>query len=173
MGRDSLIVGKIRERLFKEVTCERPEGQEQSSVQSLSHVQFFATPRTTAHQASLSITNSQSLLKLRSIEEKAMATHSSTLAWKMPWMEEPGGLQSMGSHRVRHDWSDLAAAACPLSRWYHPTISSSVIPFFSHLQSFPASGSFPMSQFFTSVGQRIGVSAWTSVLPMTFRTDFL
>ena len=43
--------------------------------------------------------------------EKAMATHSSTLAWKIPWMEEPGGLPSMGSHRVGHAWSDLAAAA--------------------------------------------------------------
>ena len=42
--------------------------------------------------------------------EKAMAPHSSTLAWKIPWMEEPGRLQSMGSHRVGHDWSDLAAA---------------------------------------------------------------
>ena len=40
-----------------------------------------------------------------------MATHSSTLAWKIPWTEEPGGLPSMGSDRVRHDWSDLAAAA--------------------------------------------------------------
>ena len=40
-----------------------------------------------------------------------MATHSSTLAWKIPWTEEPGGLPSMGSHRVGHDWSDLAAAA--------------------------------------------------------------
>ena len=48
---------------------------------------------------------------LRSVLEKAMAPHSSTLAWKIPWTEEPGGLQSMGSHRVRHDWSDLAAAA--------------------------------------------------------------
>ena len=43
--------------------------------------------------------------------EKAMASHSSTLAWKIPWTEEPGGLPSMGLHRVRHDWSDLAAAA--------------------------------------------------------------
>ena len=43
--------------------------------------------------------------------EKAMATHSSTLAWRIPGMEEPGGLPSMGSHRVGHDWSDLAAAA--------------------------------------------------------------
>ena len=43
--------------------------------------------------------------------EKAMTPHSSTLAWKIPWMEELGGLPSMGSHRVRHDWSDLAAAA--------------------------------------------------------------
>ena len=38
-----------------------------------------------------------------------MATHSSILAWRIPWTEEPGGLQSMGSQRVRHDWSDLAA----------------------------------------------------------------
>ena len=43
--------------------------------------------------------------------EKAMASHSSTLAWKLPWTEEPGGLQSMWSHRVGHDWSDLSAAA--------------------------------------------------------------
>ena len=56
--------------------------------------------------------------------------------------------------------------SCPLSRWCHPTISSSVIPFSSHLQSFPASGSFPMSQIFASGGQSIGVSASTSVLPM-------
>jgi len=56
--------------------------------------------------------------------------------------------------------------SCPLCRWCHPTISSSVVPFSSLLQSFPASGSFPVSQFFTSNGQSIGVSASTSVLPM-------
>ena len=55
---------------------------------------------------------------------------------------------------------------CPLSRWCHPTISSSVVPFSSCLQSFPASGYFPMSQLFASGGQSIGVSASTSVLPM-------
>ena len=55
---------------------------------------------------------------------------------------------------------------CPLSRWCHPTISSSVIPFSSHLQSFPASGSFPMSQLFASGSQSIGVSASTSVPPV-------
>ena len=54
--------------------------------------------------------------------------------------------------------------SCPLSRWCHPTISSSVILFFSRLQSFPASGSFPMSQYFTSGGQNIEVSASASVL---------
>ena len=54
---------------------------------------------------------------------------------------------------------------CPLSRWCHPTISSSVIPFSSCPQSFSASGSFLMSQLFTSGGQSIGVSASTSVLP--------
>ena len=56
--------------------------------------------------------------------------------------------------------------SCPLSWWCHPTILSSVVPFSSHLQSFPGSGCFQMSQFFTSGGQSIGVSASTSILPM-------
>ena len=59
--------------------------------------------------------------------------------------------------------------SCPLSRWCHPTISSSVIPFSSYLQSFPAAGSFQMSQFFVSGGQSIGVSASASVLPMNIQ----
>ena len=155
-----------------------------------------------------------------------MATHSSVLAWRIPGTGESGGLPSMGSHRIGHDWSDLAAAAaasmmgghwnikrrfpfvkvptncsaehrillllfshlvvsdslqphglqhtrlpcpspspwacsnsCPFSRWWHKTISSSVVPFSSCLQSFPASGSFPKSQFFASGGQSIGASA--------------
>ena len=90
-----------------------------TSVQLLSHVRCFATPWTAAHQASLSISNSKGLLKLRSIE--------------------------LGMH---------------------PNISSSVVPFSCCVQAFPASGSFQMSQFFTSGGQSIGVSASTSVLPM-------
>ena len=94
-----------------------------SSVQLLSCVRLFATPWTAAHQAFLSITNSQSLLKLMSI-------------------------------------------VMPLHQWCHPTISSSVVPFSSCPQSFTASGSFQMNQFFTSGGQSIGVSASTSVLPM-------
>ena len=55
---------------------------------------------------------------------------------------------------------------CPLSQWWHPTISSSAVPFSSHPQFFPASGSFQMSQLFTTGGQNIGASASTSVLPM-------
>ena len=62
--------------------------------------------------------------------------------------------------------------SCPLSWWCHPTISSSVVPFSSCLQSFPASGSFPMSQLFASGGQRIGVSASASVLPMNIQDWF-
>jgi len=95
------------------------------SVQLFSRAWLFATPRTAAHQVSLSITNSWSLLKLMSI-----------------------------------------------SRWCHPTILSSVIPFSSCLQSFPASGSFPMSQFFTSGGQNIGALASASVLPMNIQDWF-
>ena len=56
--------------------------------------------------------------------------------------------------------------SCPSSQWCHPTISSSVVPFSLWSQSFPASGSFPMSQFFASGGQSIGASASASVLPM-------
>ena len=56
--------------------------------------------------------------------------------------------------------------SCLLSLWCHPTTSSSVVPFSSRLQSFPALGSFQMNQFFTSGGQSIGVSTSTSVLPM-------
>ena len=60
----------------------------------------------------------------------------------------------------------------PLSWWCHPTISSSIVPFSSCLQSFPASGSFQMSQFFTSGSQSIGVSASASVLPMNIQDWF-
>ena len=62
--------------------------------------------------------------------------------------------------------------SCPLSRSCHPTISSSVVPFSSLLQSFSASGSFPVSHFFTSGGQSIGVSASTSFLPMNIQDWF-
>ena len=95
------------------------------SVQSPSRVRLFATTWTPPRQASLSITNTQSLLKLMSTESV------------MP-----------------------------------STISSSIIPFSSCLQSFPASGSFQMSQFFASGGQSIGVSASASVLPMNIQDWF-
>ena len=62
--------------------------------------------------------------------------------------------------------------SCPLSRWCYATISSSVIPFSSCLQSFPASGSFLMSHFFASASQSIGVSASASVLPMNIQGWF-
>ena len=62
--------------------------------------------------------------------------------------------------------------SCPLSQWGHPTISSSVIPFSSCLQSFAASGSFPVSQLFTSCGQSIGASASASVLPVMIQDWF-
>ena len=68
----------------------------------------------------------------------------------------------------------LYSNSCPLSQWCHPTISFSVVPFSSHLQSFPTSGSFPMSQFFASSGQSIGVLASASVLRLiSFRMDWL
>ena len=93
-----------------------------SSVQLLSHVWLFVTPWTAARQSSLSITNSRSLLKLKSIESVMPSNH--------------------------------LILGCPLL--FPPSI-------------FPASGSFQMSQFFTSGGQSIGVSASASALPMNIQ----
>ena len=80
---------------------------------------------------------------------------------------------SLQPHRLQHTRlpcpSPIPRAcsnSCPSSWWCHPTISSFVIPFFSYLQSFPASGSLLMSQLFASSGQSIGTSASASVLPI-------
>ena len=85
-------------------------------------------------------------------------------------------LQPHGLQHARLPYPSTTPGACsnswPLSQWCHPTISSSVIPFSSCLQSFPASGSFPVSQFFTSDGQCIGVSVSASVLPMIIQDWF-
>ena len=83
-------------------------------------------------------------------------------------------LRPHGLQHTRPPWcpsptSGVYSNSCPLSWWCHPTISSSVILFSSRLQSFPALGSFQMSQFFTSGGQSIGVSALASVLPMNIQ----
>ena len=102
-----------------------------SSVPSLSHVWLFVTPWTAAYQASLSITNSQSLLKLMFIE-----------------------------------------SVMPLNHLDHLSYRGFVVPFSFCLQSFPASGSFPMSQFFASGVWSIGVSASASVLPMNIQDWF-
>ena len=67
---------------------------------------------------------------------------------------------------------EACSDSCPSSQWCHPTISFSVIPVSSCLQSFPESGSFPVSQLFTSDGQSIGVSASASVLPMNIQDWF-
>ena len=66
----------------------------------------------------------------------------------------------------------VCSNSCPSSQWCHPTISPSVVPFSSRLQSFPASGSFPISPFFASGGQSIGVSASASVLLMNIQDWF-
>jgi len=86
---------------------------------------------------------------------------------------------SLWPHRQQQDRpphpSPIPAAysnSCPSSQWCHPIISSSVVPFSFHPQSFPASGSFPMSLFFTSGGQSTGASASASILPMNMQDQF-
>ena len=86
---------------------------------------------------------------------------------------------SLQPHRLQHTrppcpspTSRACANSCPLSQWCHPTSSSTGIPFSSCLQSFPVSGLFPMSQFFASGGQNIGVSAPAWVLSMSIQDWF-
>ena len=86
---------------------------------------------------------------------------------------------SLWPHELQHarlPWSSPTSGvylnSCPLSRWCHPTISSSVVPFSSRLQSFPASRSFQISQLFASGGQIIGASASASVLPVNIQDWF-
>ena len=156
--------------------------------------------------------------------EKSMATHSSNLAWRIPWTGDPDRLQSIGTQRVGHNWSSLAQTLLysakqgfssvqfsrsvvydslrphesqytrppcpspaprvhpnsrPSSRWCHPAISSSVVPFSSCPQSLPASESFPMSQLFAWGGQSTGGFSF-SISPsnehpglISFRMDWL
>ena len=104
----------------------------------------------------------------------ALATEDpqfSDSAQSCPTLLRAHGLQHSGLPRpspIPRAYSN----SCPLSRWCQPTISSSVILFSSCLQSFPASGSFQMSQFFTSGGQNIGVSTSASVLPVNIQDWF-
>ena len=85
-------------------------------------------------------------------------------------------LKPHGLQHARHPYPSptlrVYSNSCPLGLWCHLTISASVVPFSSHPQSFPASRSFPMSQFFTLDGQSIGVSASKSVLPMNIQDWF-
>ena len=86
------------------------------------------------------------------------------------WLCDPMDCSTPG-FPVHHQLPECTQT-CPLSRWCHPIISSSVVVFYSHFQSFPALGSFQMSQLFTSGGRSIGVSASTSVLPMNSQDWF-
>ena len=86
---------------------------------------------------------------------------------------------SLQPHGLQHDrplcpslTPRVYSNSCPLSRWCHQTMSSSFVPFSSCLQSFQISGSFPMSHFFTLVGQSLGASASASVLPMNIQDWF-
>ena len=97
--------------------------------------------------------------------------HKSSVQFRCSAMSNslwPNGLQH-ARHPCPSPTPKACSNSCPSSWWCHPTISSSVIPFSSCLQSFPASGSFPVSQFFTSGGPSIGVSASASVLPMNIQ----
>ena len=97
--------------------------------------------------------------------------------WKRPWGWERLKAGGEGDNRGWDGWMTsptpgTSSNSCSWSRWGHPTISSSVVPFSSCLQSFPESGSFPTSPFFSSGSQSFGVSALASVPPMNIQDWF-
>ena len=104
------------------------------------------------------------------ISETQKLNHTSSVQFSLVCSVVSDSLRSHGLQLTRppcrSPTPQVYSNSCPLSWWCDPTISSSVVPFCSCLQSFPASGSFQMSQLFASGGQSIGVSALVSVLPM-------
>ena len=114
------------------------------------------------------------LLSTRSIPMTSVCIRSSHVVFQSlscVWLHDLMDC-SMPGFLVLHYLPEFAQNLCPLSQWCHPSISSPVIPFSSCLQSFPASGSFPMSQLFASGGQSIGASISASVLPMNSQDWF-
>ena len=113
-------------------------------------------------------------LKLVSLNFSPSDPHSTSVQFSHSVVSN--SLWPRGLQHARLPCRSLSPGACsnsyPLSQWCHPTISSSVVPLSSCLQSFPASGSFQMSQLFASGGQSIGVSALASVLPMNIQDWF-
>ena len=143
-----------------------------SSVQSLSCVWLFPTPGTAVCQASLSIINSWSLLKLMSIELVMPSNHLVLCHPLTLFKIEQSVDCNTPGFPIHHQLPELAQAYVHrVGDAIQPSPSLS-IPFFSCLRSFPASGSFLMSQLFTSGDQSIGVSASATVLPMNIQDLF-
>ena len=109
-------------------------------------------------------------LTMHSCSSSFLSGSSGQLLSRVQLFVTPWTIARQASLSIINSWA--CSNSCPSSLWCHPTISSSVIPYSFCPQSFPASGSFQMSQLFTSGGQRIGVSASASVLPMNIRDWF-
>ena len=189
---DKIITNTLQLRAFSPV-----RSIQFHSVQLLSHVRLFAIPWTSACQASLSITDSWSLLKFMSIKSVMPFNH---LILCCPFLLLPSIFPTSGSFQMSQFFASVqfshsvvsnslwphglqhARLPCPSptpgaysnsypsSQWCHPTISSFVDPLSSHLQSFPASGSFLVSPFFPSV---LEFQLQHQSFQWIFRTDFL
>ena len=175
---------------LRETESSREQGGTFSSVQLLSRVQLFAThglqhARPPCPSPTPGVYSNSCLLS-----RWCHPTISSSVIPFPPTLPSPESSSvqfscsvvsdSLRPHGLQHarlpcppPTPEAYSNSCPLSQWCHATVSSYVIPFSSHLQSFWASGSFPISQFFASGGQSIRVSASASALPVIFRTDFL
>ena len=147
---------------------------------SLSSVWLLATPWTAANQAPPSMVFSrQEYWSGVPLPSPLSITHIQKLNISSVQFSCSDLSNCLSPHGLYHARPPCPSPAprvdsnsCPLSRWCHPMTSFSVVHFFSHLQSFPASGCFKMNQFFTSSGQIIGVSASASVIPMNIQDWF-
>ena len=161
------------------------------SVQSCSHVQPFATPWTACTPGFLVVPKVCEAVNVNSTRWKIASAYEVKDSFSLPQelmickifymciqsvtpscltLCNPTDCSNEASLSITN--SQSCSNSCPLNQWCHPTISSSVVPFSSHIQSLPASGSYVASQFFASGGQSIGVSTSASVLPLNIQDWF-
>ena len=176
--------------------CPFPSSFDLNQIFCALGLSFSAPPQNTLHTATLYCQNNAIIPKILVKSEEIRTFHPSFSAllvktipccysWKMPvllvllLLRHIVVSSSLRSHGMPHTrllypsmYPRVCSNSCPWRQWCHPTMSSSVTPFSSCPQSFPTSGSSPMSWFFASGGQTVGASASASVLPMKFRVDF-
>ena len=181
----SFLLSKSLSRIFSNTTVQKHQFfSTQPSVWSNTHIYTWLLEKSQLWLRQTFVVKIMSLL-FNIISRLVITFLPRSKSLSVSWLQSPSAVifssdqfshsvvsNSLRPHESQHarpPWSSptpgVHSDSCPSSRWCHPTVSSSVVPFSSHLQSFPASRFFPMSQFIASSGQSIGASASASVLP--------